>query len=585
MDDLPDLPDLMSASENPRPLIRDGVWFARRARNSSKRPILIVAVGAVAFLSTLVALLIIPRRGDNSARAIATLISQKEDTSALLMAQDRSRATLASAEAALAAARQSTIRRPPPPPRDTLPPALIARRDSIRRAENALDAMIARVDNAPLPATYRALGEMQELSGEPRVAALLDSLAAVEREREEFGAVGGVDPIFVALTARATAIGRSIQGIAEARRAAAREELVRLRPPPAPAPVVVAAPVDTGPIAQRRNAAVEMLDSSTRRLAEVRRTNAAIDQRVARARAAANVDIPPFALLGAGIAIATILGFAAGLVAEMRRSRIADAEEAEEATGLRVLAVVLPKTAQPERTRRRADRETSPLLDATSDAYRLLYLHLAGSVPRISLVTVSGDEPAIAATVAANLAAASTYDARSTLLVDAELSGCAVSSVLRVRPEPGLGDVLAGRVDWTEAVVPATIGRERALDVIPSGICGDPDEEFDAEPTRHALARMARRYDLVVLLAGPTHIRRGDGSILPAPDLIYCARIGYTTIEALREGADALRGAGARIRGLVLWDADVPLIESRDAAAARGRMEDGVPLSAGRSGR
>jgi Mrp family chromosome partitioning ATPase len=200
-------------------------------------------------------------------------------------------------------------------------------------------------------------------------------------------------------------------------------------------------------------------------------------------------------------------------------------------------------------------------------------------------VTVSGDETAIAATVAANLAAAATYDARSTLLVDAELSGCAVASVLRVRTDPGLGDILAGRVDWTEAVVSATIGRERSLDVIPSGTCADPAEEFDAEPTRHALARIARRYDLVVLLAGPTHIRRGDGSILPAPDLIYCARIGHTTIAALRAGADALRGAGARIRGLVLWDSDVPLIESRDAAAARSKTDDALALSAARTAR
>jgi Mrp family chromosome partitioning ATPase len=563
---------------------RDGLWFARRARNAAKRPILVVTVATVAFIATLIALLIIPRRGDNSARSIAALISQKEDTVALLAAQDRSRVALASAEAALASARQSTIRRTPPPPTDTLPPALIARRDSLRRAEHALDSMITRADNAPLPASYRALGELPELSGDPRVAALLDSLAAVEKEREEFGTVGGVDPIFVALTARATAIGRSIQSVAEGLRAGARDELVLLRPPPAPPPIVVAL-VDTLPIARRRNAAVETLDSSTKRLTEVRHLNAEIDRRVIRAREAANVDIPPLALLGAAIAIATILGFAAGLVVEMRRSRIADPGEAEEATGLRVLAVVLPRTPQPERSRRRADRETSPLLDATSDTYRLLYLHVAGAEPRISLLTVSGDETAIAATVAANLAAAATYDARSTLLVDAELSACAVSSVLRVRAEPGLGDVLIGRVDWTEVVIPATIGRERVLDVIPSGTCGEPDGPFDATPTRHALARMARRYDLVVLVAGPTHVRRGDGSILPAPDLIYCARIGHTTIAALRTGTEALRGAGARVRGLVLWDADVPLIESRDTAAARARTEDQVPLSTAYPGR
>jgi Mrp family chromosome partitioning ATPase len=563
---------------------KDRYWFARRAKNVARRPVLVAAIGGAVFVATLVVLLLIPRRGDNSARVIAALAAQKEDTTPIIVAQGRARTALSVAEASLSEARRLTVRRPPPPPPDTLPPALIARRDSLNRAEAALGAMIERAENAPLPATYRALGEMPELAGDDQVVALLDSLAAVEREREGFEAAGGVDPVFVALTARANAIGRSIQALAEARRAAARDEATRLRPPPPPAPVIVTL-VDTIPIVRRRDAAVAMLDSSTRRLGEVRRNNAAIDEQVENTRDAANVDIPPLALLAAGIVLAAVLGFAAAFTAEMQRARIADAEEAEDATDLRVLAVVLPKSAHPERTRRRADRETSPFLDPTSDAYRLLYLHLAGIEPRISLVTVCGAETAIAATVAANLAAAATYDARGTLLVDAELTACAVSSVLNVRAEPGFGDVLAGRVDWTEVVIPAMVGRERALDVIPSGTCGEPDDEFDAEPTRHSLARIARRYDLVVLLASPSQIRRGDRSILPAPDLIYCARMGHTTIAALRASVDALRGAGARIRGLVLWDADVPLILSRETAVARSRAADPIPLSAGRPGR
>ena len=568
----------MTAEWTPDPLVRDATWFARRARNARRRPLLIAIAGGVAFFATLIILLVIPRRSDNSARRIAALASQKRDTSALLIAQGRARAELAAAEEALADARRRAVRPPAPPPADTLPPALIARRDSLRRAVAALNGMIGRVENAPLPASYRALGEMPEVSADPRVPALLDSLAQVEREREEFGAVGGVDPIFVALTARATAIGRSIQAIAEARRTAAQEQLVLLRPPPPPPPVVVTL-VDTTPIVGRRDAAVALLDSSTRSLAEIRTANAEIDRRVEAARDAANVEVPPFALLTAALVLAGVAGFGLALLAEIRRSRIADRDEAEEATGLRVLAVILPKAPQPERTRRLADRNMSPLLDATSDTYRLLYLHIAGLDPRPSLITVSGDDTAITATVAANLAAAATYDARSTLLVDAELSACAVSSILGVRPEPGFGDVLAGRVDWTEAVVPATIGRERALDVIPSGLCGEPTDGFDAQPTRHSLARIARRYDLVVLIVGSQHIRQGDRSILPAPDLVYCARIGHTTLDSLRAGTDALRGAGARIRGLVLWNAEVPLLQSRELLAARSTVLADVALS------
>ena len=574
----------MSEDWTPGPTAHDATWFARRSRNALRRPLLISVSGAAVFFATLIVLLVIPRRSDNSARRIAALASEKRDTSTLVLAQGRARAELAAAEEALAVARRRAVRPPPAQPADTLSAELIARRDSLRRAVAALGGMIERVENAPLPASYRALGELPALAGDPRVPVLLDSLALVEREREEFGAVGGVDPIFVALTARATAIGRAIQSIAESRRAAAQEQLVALRPPPPPAPVVVAL-VDTTPIVIRRDAAVTLLDSSTRSLAAIRIANAEIDRRVEAAREAANVEVPPFALLTAALVLATVIGFATALVAEIRRSRIADADEAEEVTGLRVLAVVLPKAAQPERTRRLADRNMSPLLDATSDAYRLLYLHIAGLVPRPSLLTVSSDDTAIAATVAANLAAAATYDARSTLLVDAELSACAVSSILGVRPEPGFGDVLSGRVDWTEAVVPATIGRERALDVIPSGLCGEPADGFDPEPTRHSLARIARRYDLVVLVVGPQHIRQGDRSILPAPDLIYCAQVGHTTVDALRAGTAALRGAGARIRGLVLWKAEVPLMQSRETLAARSSALGDVALSGSQAGR
>jgi hypothetical protein len=287
-------------------------------------------------------------------------------------------------------------------------------------------------------------------------------------------------------------------------------------------------------------------------------------------------------MLSAALVLAVVLGFAVALGMEIRKPRIADSDEAEEATGIRVLAVVQPRERQPERSRRRIDRETSPLLDATSDHYRLLYLHIAGSTPRISLITVTGNDPILSAIIGVNIGAASAYDARNTLLIDAELAACAVSSLLRVRSEPGLGEVLAGRVDWAEAVVPATIGRERTLDVIPGGACGEPSPGYNAEPTRHDLARIARRYDLVVLVTSARHVRRGAESILPSPDVILCAHLGRTGVEELRESVESLRGAGSRIRGLVLWDGEPPSVQWGQYSAGAGAGES-LPLSSGRS--
>jgi hypothetical protein len=67
--------------------------------------------------------------------------------------------------------------------------------------------------------------------------------------------------------------------------------------------------------------------------------------------------------------------------------------------------------------------------------------------------------------------------------------------------------------------------------------------------------------------------------------VIYCARIGDTTIDALRAGTQALRGAGARIRGIVLWNAEVPLLQSRELLAARNDARADVALSGGQAAR
>jgi Mrp family chromosome partitioning ATPase len=159
-----------------------------------------------------------------------------------------------------------------------------------------------------------------------------------------------------------------------------------------------------------------------------------------------------------------------------------------------------------------------------------------------------------------NLATAAAYDARTTLLVDGEMNRGLVASLLRVRRAPGLAEILAGQVDWTEAVVPASVGRDRTLDVITSG-ARDRDGTVDASPMRRNLGRIAHRYDFVILVASPAHIQLGAESMLPSPDLIYCVSIGVTRLADAVSGLDRLRGIGARIRGTVLWDAAAPDIE------------------------
>jgi Mrp family chromosome partitioning ATPase len=406
------------------------------------------------------------------------------------------------------------------------------------------------------------------------VRILLDSLAGIERDRNAFGAVGTVDPVYLALTSRANAIGRSIQAVADAKRGEIRGKLALIRPTPAPVtkPAIL---VDTAKLLAQRSTAQQSYSAAARQADQISTKNTRIDRESARARELSNVGAPPWAMLAAAVVLALAVGFAASFGTELKRPHIADPREAEQVSGARVLTVIRPPEVVVERSRRQADVEAPPLIDVVSESYRTLYLHIASVEASVPIVTITGDDPGIVATVAANLAASAAYEARSTLLVDVDPTTCSVASVLRIRPDPGLSGIITGSATWPEAIVPTTIGRDRPLDVLPSGTrrSGLPEANV-VEDVKKELARMQRRYDFIIIAAPTSYVQRSGSSIIPAPDVILCARIAHTTVGGLKTAVDTLRGADMRIHGLVLWDAEMPQLETREEMLGATRQPE-----------
>ena len=533
-----------------------------RARNVVHRPLRVGATALVAFVVALVTLVAVPRQAQRAAAVVAPTAAERRDTVALIASLQRDRAALDAVESSLAAARARLLRPVAQPAVDTLPPEIVVRRDSLARIASEIGRLLARVEQAPLAASYRALADASALRDDARVKALVDSLADVERERDAFGAIGGIDPNYVALTARATEIGRAIQEIAESKRGDLRREVAALTPA-APAPV--AAPViDTTSRAARRDSLRVILGARLRLLDEARRTNARLNERAQRARDLANVAAPPLALLAAALVIGLATGFGATLVQEMRSPRVADVREAERATGLRALARVRAYVPTPERVRRRADQEVPPLLESGAAAYRFLYLHASNATPGSLVVAVTGRDRAIAAVVAANVAASAALDARASLLVDADPQGVA-AGVMRVRPAPGMAEIASGEISWAEAPVAQVVGRDRSADVITAG-ARPVSPDVIAAAFALDLPRLTRRYDTIVatialgaLLAAP---------VLPVPRIIYCLRAGETTVAQLTADIAAIREMGAQLLGLVLWDRDEPQVPTREEVEA-----------------
>jgi Mrp family chromosome partitioning ATPase len=531
-------------------------WVAARTRNTLRHPVRLAAISGTVFTAALVLLVLAPRDARRASQEIVPLTTRWRDTIPLLRAVDSATHALALADSTLAA-RRALASRPVFVPRpDTLSTAAAAKRDALAKASAELGRLLERAENSPLPQSYRALGESPSIRDDPRVRALLDSLADVEREREDFDAGGGVDPIFVALTARATAMGRSIQAVAESRQNLLRDSLSLFRPPVVSAPVVVA--VDTlGPL-QRRDAEQAHRDSVVGTLVAARRANLVTDRQLREARAQANVVAPPVAILTAALVLGLTLGFAIALMIEISRPRISDLQEAERVTGARVLAVVRPREIPPERTRRKADLRLPPLIDPTSDAYRLLASHASVVGSTHAVVTITGDVSSVTATVAANIAAVSANEMRSTLLVDADLEKQPVTSVLRLPSADGLAGILNGGGDLSEFTVQVSVGRDRLLDVVPSGRDQrGPLANREAEVLRDAIARAARHYELTVVVSS----FGSANDVRIAPVVLVCAHIAHSLVSTVRAAVASLRDSGAQISGIVLWAADAPDLE------------------------
>ena len=531
-------------------------WVAARARNTLRHPVRLSTLCGTVFIVALVLLVLAPRDARRASQQIAPLSTRWRDTVPLVRVADSADRALVAAESTLEARRVLVARPVYLPPPDTLPTTARARRDSLVVRSAEIARLLERVENSPLPQSYRALGETPSLRSDPQVRTLLDSLADVEREREDFGAGGGVDPIFVALTARATAIGRSIGVIAEARQSVLRDSIARFRPAAPIAPVVVA--VDTlGPL-RRRDIALAVRDSAREALTSARNANTLTDRQLREARAQANILAPPIAILTAALVLGGMVGFAIALLIELANPRVSDLQEAERVTGARALAVIRPRTIPSERTRRKADLRLPPLIDPTSDAYRILASHTSVAGATRAVVTITGDVPAVTATIAANIAAVSANDMRSTLLIDADLKTRPLTSVLRLPSSDGVTAALTRGVELSSAAVQTPVGRDRWLAVVPSGPeTRGPITAREAGLLTQAIVRSARHNELTLVVAP---LERAN-EVRVAPAVLICAHVAHSRVATLRSAVAALRDQGAQIIGIVLWAAEAPSLD------------------------
>lgn len=303
--------------------------------------------------------------------------------------------------------------------------------DSVRIAVAALSSRLERAQNAPLAASWRSLASDPLLQQDARVRALADSLAEAERARNEYDAVGGVDPIYLELSSRVTAFGRAIERIALLRVA------FLLRPSAVDGPVIEQR---LGPSAEelarrfiadsaryvtaraRRDAAARISDSVAIQLTA--RRNEAMQRDSARARAQRRVDAlaPPLAMLSASAAAAIGLALLVTILLEVRAPRLADDREVETQARVPVLLSI-----------RTTDASTP---DALTSAFSQLVFDLEPALAATRTLIVVSDDAELASRTAARLGERLGYDGRSVRIVSPRHGAARMTSRTRRRATP-----------------------------------------------------------------------------------------------------------------------------------------------------
>jgi Mrp family chromosome partitioning ATPase len=510
---------------------------------------LLAKVGSVAFVVALISFILLARSTER-ATAQGAPRALGADTAAMDSVERGAASRLRAAEQALASARAR--QRASALQSDAIPPPARARRDSLTAATAEITHLLERSNDAPLVASFRALGAAASMNGAPRVAQLLDSLNDLDKARSDFGSSDGVDPIFVALSARVGVIGHEIEGVARSRRAAMRRAIDSLTPPP-----LESAAIDTAPLVVARDSAARTQAAAALRLANARSADS-----IARARD----DERSPGMFGVGLAtivlaalvVAAVVALAIALTLELQWPRVSDVAEAESLSGARVLVTVGRKNDAPERQRRSADREVPPSIEQSSDAYRLLYGQLADATFDLTVIAIAGDHPFVTVSVAGNLAAIAARSGRPTLLLDTDFRAQPVAQMMGVAPTPGVADVLAHRLGWAGAISSVLVSRGRSIDVLPSGVLMGTlqavSEEFGAE-----VDRLSRRYETVVLNASTPEQGTIGVAAGAVGEVVICLRRGRSTHASLRALMAALESSGARMRGIVLWDREDPV--------------------------
>jgi capsular exopolysaccharide synthesis family protein len=190
----------------------------------------------------------------------------------------------------------------------------------------------------------------------------------------------------------------------------------------------------------------------------------------------------------------------------------------------------------------------------TAEAYRHLCTNLQlldGGAPPRTIMISSAIASEGRTTTAINLALALVEVDRKVTIVEADLRRPQVAGYLEVAGGVGLANILGGSADLSDALQPYGDGRLSVLAAGPPP--RNPSELLATGQMSTVLAKLQADNDFVLLIAPPLLPVADAGRLAVLSDgVLLCVGYGESSGAQVKAAARKIRGAGARILGVVL---------------------------------
>lgn len=303
----------------------------------------------------------------------------------------------------------------------------------------------------------------------------------------------------------------------------------------------------------------------------------------------------------AGLALGLLLGLGSALLRDRRDDRLRGPRDFAERTGLALLTTVPAAGTAPV-----APGQPLAVLAGTdtpaAEAYRYLRVKLlqaaaareqdGAPAPLLVQVTSAVHDDGATAT-AANTAVALARGGQRVVLVEADLRDPALAGPFDLDEDPGLTDVLAGRLPVGRVLRASTVD---GLRVLPGGhVRSSPGELLGTPSLRALLAALPGDADCVVVDSPPVLTAAEALALAPLVHLVVLvATAGDTARQELVAAASEVQDAGGHLLGGVLHlgpsagsgraPSSSGARRSADAAAAQPAREAGPVLPHGAGG-